>query len=372
MRDPWRHVESDDALAADFLAATVEAVWEAGGWVHPDARLIERSGELSLVCDAAESKPLVRLPRAAIVRIGRVAWGDGDDLLEVLDTPDDFSATERELLILQSGLHNACGKIPRLISAHPALAPDLTRDVIDAVRAFRPSFRRRQPTPAGLLWSTRSFRLDVDGSGTPEPVALPIVDLLNHDHRAGRGTWSGDSFDIRVSRPTGAGECFLDYGLERDPIGVAVVYGFADTTSEVAHSAPLRVEVPGVGSVRVAAKGRTRSGELLPPLVSAEDHGVVVSHLTFRPGRHAALAAGLGEASGWSRQECDSVIAAVAEANVRRLDELVAVAAHADAVPAARVLRDAALRQRSVLVAVSSGAPTTESSSSSLSSGMTG
>jgi hypothetical protein len=373
MQDPWRHVESDDALVADFLAATVEAVTDAGGWLHPDARIVERHGELSLVGAAADGEPLVRLTRSAMVRVGRVTWADSVDRLESLDVPDGIFGAELELLILQTALHNACGKIPRLASDHPLLAPDLPLEVIDAVRVFRPSFRLRQPSPASLLWSTRAFRLDLDGSGTPEPVALPIVDLLNHDHRGGRGTWTGESFDIRASHPTTTDECFLDYGLERDPIGMAVVYGFADVTSNVAHSAPLMVEVPGVGHVRLAAKGRARSGELLAPLVRADGDGTVISHLTFRPGQVESLAEDLRMASGWSAEQCASVVDAVAEANVERLDDLAAAAmASADSSPAARVLRDAALRQRWVVLSASSGGPTTESSSSSLSSGTVG
>jgi hypothetical protein len=67
------------------------------------------------------------------------------------------------------------------------------------------------------------------------------------------------------------------------------------------------------------------------------------------------------------------VVDAVAEANVERLDDLAAAAmASADSSPAARVLRDAALRQRWVVLSASSGGPTTESSSSSLSSGTVG
>ena len=58
---------------------------------------------------------------------------------------------QHELLILQTALHNACRKIPWLVTTHPVLAPALGSDVTDAVRAFRPSFRLRQPSPRHRL-----------------------------------------------------------------------------------------------------------------------------------------------------------------------------------------------------------------------------
>ncbi len=349
--DPWRFVDAEDHMAADFLAGTVDLVLGLGGWLHPDARVVERGGQFSLSCDAETGQPLIRLPRQAFVRVGRVTWSDSVERLEVLDTPADLGDAEAELLILQTALHNACDRIPWLVATHPVLAPDLSPDVIDAVRAFRPSFRLRQPTPASLLWSTRAFRLPLGPAGEPEPVCLPLVDLLNHASGGATGTWTGESFDVHASRPTSTGECLLDYGLQRDAIGMAVVYGFADESCPVAHSAPVTVDVPGVGRVVVAAKGRARSGDLLPPVVTPSDEGAAISHLTFREGGRADLVEGLARASGWSDAECAEIVEAVAEANLALVEALTARASELPDAPAARVLSDAARRQRSVLLA---------------------
>lgn len=312
--DPWRHVDADDDLVADLLAGTVETVIEAGGWIHPDARFVIRQGQGTVAC--AGEGPLLRIPRAALVPISRVDWTASNEALEFTGIPEELSGVQAELLVLQSALHNACGKIPWLVATHPVLAPDLSDTVVDAVRAFRPGFRRRQPTAASLLWSDRVFRLPVGGSDEPaEPVAVPLIDLLDHARGGATPTWTGADFIVDAVRPTGSAECRLDYGLQRDALGMAVVYGFVASDTDVAHSAPVTVQVPGVGRVRVEGRGRRRDGTLLAPQVRRTHDGLVVSHVVF--GASARVVEGLPS----------SALTAIADENLRLLDALHAAAA---------------------------------------------
>jgi len=336
-----RLVDADDVIVADLLAATLELVAELGGWMSPHACLVARDGQLSLHCDSDDPGPLIRLPRATMVRIGRVTWSDSDERLSVLDIPDDLTADEVELLMLQVALHNQSGKVAWLARTHPVLDPSLPPAVTEAVRWFRPSFRTRRPTVPSVLWSTRAFRLPPGGSTEPEPMALPIVDLLNHHPGGATGTLTDDAFTVDVNRPFGTTECALDYGLERDAIGMAVVYGFADAASPVAHSAPLEIDVPGVGAVRVAAVGRSPTGRLLPPVVRERDGVIEVSHLTFRAGGSVALPQAVPAA----------VVDAVAERNLALLAELRQRALGAPGSPGAAVLAGAAARQAEVISA---------------------
>lgn len=331
-------IDADDAVVADLLAATLELISEAGGWVHPEVRIIERQGQMSISCGIPDAGPIVHLPRSAFVRIGRVAWTNDDDRLAFDGFPTDLDDLELELLLVQTALHNQCGKVPWLVSTHPVLAADLSPSLIDAVRAFRPSFRRRQPTPASLLWSTRTFRLPVVEGEPPEPVALPIIDLLNHHPGGATGQLGRDGFTVTAAQPFGSQECSLDYGLERDAIGMAVVYGFADLASTCAHSAPLTLDVPDVGEVQVAAVGRAADGRLLPPVVREQDGVIHVSHLTFRPDRRDDL----------PQLVPPAIIDAVAERNLALLATL-RHEALASGGPAAQVLADAADRQTEVI-----------------------
>ena len=347
--NPWRFVDADDDLVADLLAGTVEAVLDAGGWVHPGARFIAREGQLSVDCEALVGEPLMRIPRAAFIRIGRVDWADDPDRLAFEGVPDEFGEAETELLYLQTALHNACGKLPWLTRTHPVLAPDLSDAVVDAMRAFRPSFRVDRPTAAGVLWSNRVFRLPMADGGDPEPVAMPLIDLLDHHHAGATASLGEDSFSVSVGRGDSSGEaptaCLLDYGLRRDAIGMAVVYGFADTFCPVAHSAPCTVEVPGVGVVEVLARGRASTGELLPPIIARKGDHLAMSRLTFGDDDAPWDLSDDVELSAVQRR---AIITAVAERNAELLDALRAAASACESA-SARVVHDAALRQRQVI-----------------------
>lgn len=336
--DPWRHVVCDDDLVADLLAGTVDAVAEAGGWVHPAARFVIRQGQGSVRCEGIAGEPLLRIPRSALVRIGRVGWSTSSEALEFDAVPSEFSSIETELLVLQAALHNACGKIPWLVSTHPVLAPDFSDDVIDAIRAFRPRFRRRQPSAAGLFWSDRVFRLPVGDDGAVEPVAVPLIDLLDHARDGSTPTWSGTEFSVDIAHAGELGECRLDYGLQRDAIGMAVVYGFVASDSAIAHSAPVSVDVPGFGRVRVQAQGRRRDGTLMPTQVRRSADGLVISHVSFGAGQTGVLPAG--------------VVAAIANANLRLLDVLLSATTTCSGAAAATIARAAEVQAQVIRASV--------------------
>lgn len=343
--NPWRFVDADDDLVADLLAGTVECVLDAGGWLHPQVRFVARDGQLSVVCDAPDGEPLLRIPRGAFIRIGRVAWADDDALLAFDGVPAEFGEAEAELLYLQTALHNACGKLPWLMRTHPALAADLCDDVVDAMRAFRPSFRVDRPTAAGVLWSNRVFRLPARDGGAPEPVAVPLIDLLDHHRGGATGTLGDDGFSVAVSAPGADASCRLDYGLRRDAIGMAVVYGFADSSCTIAHSAPCRVEVRGFGTVEVLARGRARSGELLPPVVRRDGDAISISRLTFGDDHAPWQVAGDIEVSAADRGQ---IRRSLAQRNEELLGSLIDAAAACRS-QSARVIEQAALRQRAVV-----------------------
>lgn len=341
---PWPWCDSDDDIVADLLAASVESLLGLGGWLHPAARIVARRGQLRVECDAPDGEPLVVVPRDAFLPVGRMSWDSGAESLALADPGSVPSGTDYGLLLTQIGLHNACGKIPWIASTHPVLSAGLSDDLVDAVRAFRPSFRSRQPPPASLFWSDRCFRLPLE-SDVAEPVALPVLDLLDHHPQGAVGSWDGTAFSLEVAHVGGGSECFMDYGLQRDAIGMAVVYGFADLANPWAHSAPLEYAVPGVGTVQVLARGRARTGQLLPPVVRGEADRWVISRLSF--GAEDPVDA-LAVATGQPRERCRAVAGAVARAHLPLTDRVVAAAA-ASTDPAAVILGQAAQRHRDIV-----------------------
>ena len=226
-------IDSSDPLVADLLAGTIELTREAGGYVAPSTVFIERAGQLSIESSAPDGEPLLRIPRAAFVRVDGVAFCADGDRIVIAEVPEDCGDLEWELLYLQVALHNACDKLAWMRRTHPSLDPGLPVDLIEAVRRAVPSFRSPQMDAVDLLWANRCFRIPLTDQGSSERVLIPLVDLLNHHAEGAVGDWDGEAFEVSARLPFGTAQCALDYGMDRDPLEMAIVYGFIDPSTEI-------------------------------------------------------------------------------------------------------------------------------------------
>lgn len=299
-------VDSDDPILADLLTTTLELIVDAGGWVHPQTRILARDGQFSVECGGEVDVPLLVIPRAAFLRVDAVTWDEDPSLLRVVDVPHDTGDTEISLLHVQSALHNQARRLEWIARTHPAVA-DLRPDVESALRDLVPGFRLVPTTPRDVLFANRCLRVDLgDGRGA-QRVLVPLLDLLNHHAAGAAASWDGESFAISVRRPFGTAECALDYGLDRDAMELAAVYGFADTGAGIAHLPHVTVDVPGVGVVSVRGEGRQPSGGFASLTVRHDDAGaeddarVEISHLTFARDAMTmqSLVDELTQAAGW-------------------------------------------------------------------------
>jgi hypothetical protein len=236
-------VNAESSFVADLLAGTLEIIREAGGFIAPTTRLTERQGQHSLDSTADDGLPLLRIPRDCFVRVDRVTWAEQDGRMVIVDVPGEFSDIETEMLYLQVALHNACGKLEWMQRTHPSLDPALPADLVDAVRALIPSFRNPMMAATDVLWANRCFRISMDDSKAPERVLIPVVDLLNHHSHGAMGDWTGEYFEVVTRKTFGTNECALDYGMNRDALEIAVVYGFADEASPAGASDTYDAEI---------------------------------------------------------------------------------------------------------------------------------
>ena len=344
-----------DPIVADFFEASVDVIREAGGWVLPGTHAIAGDSGLSLSNPAADGGALALVPQSCFLPISEYAWG-ADEILEIVGPGPDLDPLATELLVLQIAMHNHRDALGRIAREHPQLAVDLDEGLISAVRTLRPSFRRGVPTPASLFWSNRCLRLPspaTQPTGATTPMLVPIIDLLDHRSGVPSGYLHPRGFGADVAHDDHAPLCFLNYGRERDPIGMAVVYGFVDTTNSLAHSATVHVGLPGIGEVVVAARGRDRSGELLD--IQATRHGerVVLSRLTFdRRQPLASLTAEVVAATGLPVDSAERLIDRVAHGNLELLARVEETAGIGQPTPAATVLAGAARVQRLTIESV--------------------
>lgn len=346
-------LRSDDPIVADLLASTLELLGEAGGWVHPAARLVAQTGQLSLECDGLEDEPLLTIPRAAFVRVDAVEWAEDPDTLRVAEVHEDIGDVELSLLYVHAALHNQLDRLGWIARTHPAVA-DVSPRITVALGELVPGFAQVNTSPRDLLFDNRCLRVDLDDGRGPQRVLLPILDLLNH-HRAGAApTWDGSSFAVQVCRPFGTAECALDYGLGRDALEMAVVYGFADESTTQAHLPPMDVLVPGVGPVSLLAAGRRADASFAPLDVDRRDDGMVISHLTFAndPNAMQSLVDDLTARAGGDASLARDILMSLgtrARSQVEQLRDLCdGAGTHADA-DAQAIVRRAADRQLEVL-----------------------
>lgn len=342
MRDAWDLCDADDDMVADFLAASVEAFVEAGGWIHPETRFVARAGHLHIECDGEDGEPLLRSPRETFLRVQNISWDRSADVLALQQLPADGG--DIPLLLAQLGLFNSCNKLATISDEHPARA-DLDAWVIEATRALRPSFRTTTASPLDVFWSNRCFRLPAFDT-QPEAVALPILDMLDHHADGASGTWDGSNFTVAIRHATDDARCYLNYGLQRDAIGMVTTYGFVDASTPWAHSAPLTININGTGTVEVSARGRRSDGVLVAPICQERDERVLISHLAFG-GSDPVV--DLHQATGRSTDWCAEVVAGVAMANDALLEAIERAVAAAQPSVAHRALGDAAATQRSAL-----------------------
>lgn len=338
-------VEADDPIVADLLQGTLDLVLEAGGWVDPTVVLLAEDGQLSVLSDAADDSPLVVVPRLAVVRVDSVTWADDDERLVVELPPDDAGDIELQMLYVQSALHNQCAKLPWLSATHPALALEVSVDLVEAVRRCVPGFRSSPLSPREVLWANRCFRLPWDAS-MPR-VLVPLVDLLNHHAGGASGTWDGETFAVPARYPFGTAECALDYGMGRDALETAIVYGFVDDSADVARSAPIHLELDGLPDLTVVGAGRAPDGSWLPVTAQRTPDGLVVSHLTFSAADPHRAARELASATGLGSGEIERALGAVIEENLRLLDDVQASARGGS--PAESTLAGAAGHQAAVM-----------------------
>lgn len=344
-------VESDDPILSDLLASTLDLLADAGGWVNPRTILVARDGQFSVECSSDDDEPLLFIPREALVRVDAVVWADHPWALRVAELPDDIGDIELSLLYVQAAIHNQVERLPWIARTHPVVA-ELPDEVVTALRTLVPGFRSTSLSPRDVLFANRCLQVDLgDGRGV-QRVLIPVLDLLNHHPAGARPSWDGTAFTLSVHRPFGTVECALDYGLQRDALELAAVYGFASADAAVAHLPHLTTRVTGVTGVTdvsVVASGRQASGEFAPLSVHHGQEGTQISHLTFTVDAAAMrrLVDDVAAVGGLDPAASRTVLRAVGEEALERTRGLQHLCSGGG--EAITVLRDAASRQCAVL-----------------------
>lgn len=368
---PMDGIRADDTAVKSVLSEMTRLLLACGTRLHPGIVLVESERHFTVHCDAsagATGELLFHLPRELLVPTDDAVWSDRTDRMELVRPPPALTAVQRELLDMHVELFNAAGKLPAYWHQHPRRAVWDHASVHQAMDAVRPGAGWRPSNPTEGFLATRTYGLPGPGGRRLERL-MPLIDLLNHHYRGYPYAVDDTAMTIEIAQGNGDAECFAHYGGLRDVLELALRYGYLDRSTPFAYSAPLDIEVRGIGRVVVLGERPRPLHALDPPRLQFEDARLVLSHLCCdleHPERvrivlQLALQAA-AQQRGLSGSAAERASAdAYAEIAHHNLQRLAALAAACDAVvtqtPSAALLAAAARRQAAIMSEVFGAAP---------------
>jgi len=367
MSTPCLQIRSDQHAASAVLEEIARLCKAHGARWHAGLVVEVEAGQMRLLAPAGTQGTLIHLPTPLLVPIEAACWEEADARIVLRQPPATATSLQRELLRLHGDLYNATAKLPWWQRRHPMRLVESCGSVARAVAALKPGLGGDDgagPTAAERFPSTRSYGWRPEpGSEERRQVLMPLIDLLNHHHRGAPYRIDAGVMVIDTAQAAADGECFAHYGHRRDALDLALQYGYVDASTPFAHSAPLTIELEGVGYLRVEQQQQRKPMHPLdPPRVALEENGLRLSHLCCHrdhPERvrlmlRLALQGSL-QRRGHGQQEAQRLahqgLEALAAANIRLLEQLVAAAAASDH-PGGAVLVEAARRQAANLASV--------------------
>jgi hypothetical protein len=272
---------SDNLDVERSLQKNVTLAKDAGAVLSDE--LVIKCGDGTLSVEAPPEcvgKPLIRLPWGCHVPVELFELSvAGDDI--VVSSHDPALTSEcAALMEALLELYNRTGKLNRhrrtspwsLLAVHPELLKHLAQRLPGDLSAMFDRFTAAGNADELMLASflhTRPYDYREIEKAPPSPLLLPIIDFMNHDLRGAPVQFEPDSdlaATVKRSVPVpGTGdECFAFYGLY-DSFDTWMSYGFIDENAPFVRSVPMTIELPRLGTLRLANFVRFRPPEDLPP-----------------------------------------------------------------------------------------------------------
>lgn len=347
-------VESSRREVIDAVERIAALLEDNEGFLADDLIVREEGGDFHCAVATAPGIPdrtLVSYSPELTVPMGAIEWSEDPDVLEPVAGTQDLTLVQRALLDQWLELINATGKLQLIRARLPRFAVsswDLRHHLANAgFPALRTLHAPESAKSIMVSWHSGSHVGGLDGPAEPaterprSPVApnfgdrlIPIKHFVNH-HPAGATQIPipGRTAVVTSSRSDVEGT-YENYG-DLDALQLLVSFGFVDHNAPLVHSVPVSVDVPDWGIVTVEWRApRENVGARDTPIVTPNEEGFAIRHLTARPDNRARIATLLGmvgqAARGMSAdaaaQRAEQLIDALAQANVEyyeRLDQLV-------------------------------------------------
>ncbi len=274
-------VESPDL--ADPLLAMMAMVVDSDGFIAPGLRIVERDGSIRVERSraAAPVERLVAVPPSLLVPTDRLVWAEDRDRLRLAEPPLHLSPERQAMLDLLLAAYNAADKA-RWAQCHPmaVLREDAALRAI--VRTIKPGAAVQTDTLAQMFIGNRQVTKGrLAGPLKNMPLIMPVMDFINHHG-------DGDTFHFHDGRLSvgqmhvdGSDQCFASYGGRRDAIDWALSHAFVDAATPWVASAPVGIDLPGLGRLTIEGLAMDSGHRANPPRTRFVAGGVVLSHALF-------------------------------------------------------------------------------------------
>jgi len=249
-------VDTESAKVREAVQALFALLLDAGAWVNPHLRIVERVGQIS-VWSEADDPWLMRIPKHTLVPVTDINW-PGEPPLCVEGTPSSLSAIQQDVL-------NACVDVmaanhtwEHFRATHPR-STITDSEAIAMIQSLHPAFS--PATDAAAMIKTRTIKMSIEDAES-QSYLMPLLDLVNHHPAAPAYTWDDGFLCIPTWRADPGGECFVSYGSTRDVLGMALAYGYVDENITRANALPGEYAIPGGATLRLMrVSGPTSTSE---------------------------------------------------------------------------------------------------------------
>lgn len=345
---------TDSQTIASSLEEMKRLVIARGGAVHPAAVIEEQGGSLRVVCDSTSAvcEPLFVVPDELLVPVDCLDWTQNEKALELASSPSELSRDQADLLALFVTIYNATGKI-NWIQNQAARILSRDDEFASQLAMVRPGCEVSWQSAAATFMGTRTYASEHASAGLADKnCVLPLIDFMNHNLEGSRFWHGGGNLKVDIANFEGTDECFVNYGKRRDPLGLALSFGYLDSLSPFALSVPVSLDLGHFGLLEVVGIRVFSSHPSDPPKLEFTEEGVILSHLAGDKRAPHELRAKLRLAmlaSGKRRGVSDTVIeralaelpSAILAENRKKLSAFRAYLATRPELPLASLLSDA-------------------------------
>jgi hypothetical protein len=261
----------DNKVTKNLISELISLLNDQGAIFSDDMIIDSINGSLGISLESdVDDRVLIAVPGHTLITVDDVDLRlSGEDIV-VEDTKWKSDDIRNKVLELIVDLYNSTKKINIHRNSFPSIVFGADQEILNLFLSgrsvstgdeltFKISDVNKDDSVLNSFIKTRVLgcKTEVDKEQKTR-VIMPIIDFLNHNHRApafsNSFTKEGELWmRVRKSKPlSGSNECFVRYG-RYDSYDTLMHYGYAEYDVPFVRSVPLEFEIPDIGKLKIHA-----------------------------------------------------------------------------------------------------------------------